>query len=136
MTTVFCGGVFDCLHVGHVHLLRAAKMHGDWLTVGINSDASVRAIKGPTRPIVSETDRAEMLRAIRWVDEVIVFDELTPERLLSELRPAVLIKGADWRGRELPEAKHAGRVEFIERLAGWSTTGIIEGLKHGDGGNV
>ena len=100
MITVFTNGCFDLLHVGHVHLLQFARDQGDRLIVGVNSDASVRRLKGPGRPIVPCVERVSMLSALRDVDRVVVFDEDTPERLIAALRPAVLVKGPDWAGRD------------------------------------
>jgi D-beta-D-heptose 7-phosphate kinase / D-beta-D-heptose 1-phosphate adenosyltransferase len=122
---VFANGCFDILTVGHLHLLETAKRLGTHLIVGINSDSSVRRRKGPTRPINTEIDRARLLEAIHVVDEVRVFDEDTPERLLHELRPDVYVLGEEYRDR-CPGAEFAGRVHFVERLPGLSTTKIIE----------
>jgi rfaE bifunctional protein nucleotidyltransferase chain/domain len=96
MKVVFTNGCFDVLHPGHVDLLERARALGDRLVVGLNSDASVRALKGPGRPIYPQGDRVLMLRALRSVDEVLVFDEPTPARLIEELSPDVLVKGGDW----------------------------------------
>src|SRR4029079_10300242 len=93
---VFTNGCFDLLHPGHVDLLERARALGDRLVVGLNSDASVRALKGPHKPYVSQTDRARMLLALRSVDEVIIFDDATPQRLIDELKPDILVKGGDW----------------------------------------
>ena len=107
MITVFTNGCFDLLHVGHVHLLQFARDQGDRLIVGVNSDASVRRLKGPGRPIVPCVERVSMLCALRGVDRVVVFDEDTPERLIAALRPDVLVKGPDWAGRDTPTCSRA-----------------------------
>jgi D-glycero-beta-D-manno-heptose 1-phosphate adenylyltransferase len=127
---VFTNGVFDLLHPGHVRYLQAARAEGDVLIVAINSDRSVRANKGPTRPIVPEHERAEVLEALSVVDAVVVFDDETPQAIIDRLRPDVLVKGADWAadaivGRETVEAG-GGRVVRVPIEAGWSTSAIIE----------
>jgi len=127
---VFTNGVFDLLHPGHVHYLQQARQLGDALIVGVNSDRSMRAIKGQARPIVPEEERAEILAALRVVDAVIVFDEDTPHSVISALQPDVLVKGADWTedaivGRDVVEAR-GGRVVRIPLEAGYSTTTIVE----------
>ena len=132
---VFTNGVFDLLHRGHVEYLEDARALGDRLIVGINSDASVQRVKGPGRPIVPEGERAELLGALECVDQVAVFDEDTPERMVREVAPDVLVKGADWAldsivGREFVEAR-GGRVERIRMREGWSTTRIIERIAQG-----
>lgn len=100
MTTVFTNGCFDLLHVGHLRLLWFARSQGDRLVVGLNSDKSVRRLKGPTRPIVPVEERREMLRALEPVDQVIIFYEDTPLNLIQALRPDVMVKGPDYAGRE------------------------------------
>jgi len=131
---VFTNGCFDLVHAGHIESFTQAKSFGDTLIVGLNSDRSVRAIKGPSRPVISQDDRAKLLCALSCVDYVIIFDEETPERLIKEILPDVLVKGADWRGkpvagREAVEA-NGGRVEFIELEQELSTTSIIEKIKN------
>jgi rfaE bifunctional protein nucleotidyltransferase chain/domain len=130
---VFTNGVFDILHPGHVRYLQDARKLGDKLIVGINSDRSVRDNKGPARPINPEAERAEVVRALKCVDEVIVFDEPTPHELIARVQPDVLVKGADWPadqivGRDIVEAK-GGRVVRIAIAAGYSTTAIIERIR-------
>ncbi len=127
---VFTNGVFDILHPGHLRYLQAARRHGDLLVVGLNSDASVRRNKGPSRPINPENERAEVLAALECVDAVSIFDDDTPADIIKRVRPDVLVKGADWPadqivGRDTVEAG-GGRVilEPVER--GYSTTAIIE----------
>lgn len=130
MTTIFTNGCFDVLHVGHLRLLAWAKAHGDILIVGINSDASIKRLKGPGRPIVSEGERIETLIQIRSVDQAIVFDEDTPERLIKTLRPDALVKGPDWRNKEIAGADfvigYGGRILIPDWPIAHSTTDIIE----------
>ncbi len=129
-TIVFSNGCFDLLHAGHVHCLTAAQALGDVLVVAVNSDASVRRLKGPSRPIVSERDRAALLAALACVDYVVMFDDDTPERLIAELRPDVLVKGAEPRPDPIPGeslvASYGGRLELIPPLPGISTTALLE----------
>jgi D-beta-D-heptose 7-phosphate kinase/D-beta-D-heptose 1-phosphate adenosyltransferase len=132
---VFTNGVFDVLHRGHVEYLEEARGFGDRLVVGINTDASVRRLKGAGRPIVPEPERAEILGALESVDLVVPFDEDTPERLIREVAPDVLAKGGDWTldaivGRELVEGR-GGRVERVPVREGWSTTRILERIRAG-----
>jgi D-glycero-beta-D-manno-heptose 1-phosphate adenylyltransferase len=130
---VFTNGVFDLLHPGHVRYLRAARERGDALVVGINSDRSVSANKGPGRPIVPEGERAELLDALAFVDAVVIFDEETPHELIATLQPDVLVKGADWAadaivGRDLVESR-GGQVERMPVEAGHSTSAIIQKIR-------
>ena len=131
---VFTNGCFDLLHRGHVTYLEAARSLGDVLVVGLNSDASVVRLKGPSRPVVPEEDRAAVLDALGAVDTVILFDEDTPVRLLRELRPAVYVKGGDYRVEDLPEAKVAAEIEAEVRILpfepGYSTTALIEKIRN------
>ncbi len=132
-TVVFTNGVFDLLHPGHVRYLADARRQGDALIVGLNSDRSVRAIKGPERPIFPEDDRADVLAALACVDAVCIFDEETPHAIISRLQPDVLVKGADWAadeivGRDVVEAR-GGRVARIPVAAGYSTTAIVERIR-------
>ena len=126
---VATGGCFDLLHAGHVSLLRRARALGDALIVCLNSDASVRRLKGPTRPVVPERDRVEVVSALACVDAVTVFDEDTPERVVERLRPHVWVKGGDYAGRPLPEAeavrRAGGEVVILPTLPGYSTTRLI-----------
>lgn len=128
--TVFTNGVFDILHAGHVQYLQAARALGDVLVVGINSDESVRRLKGPTRPINSVEDRKAVLEALRCVDQVIVFEEDTPEVLISKLQPDIHVKGGDYTIESLPESKivlsYGGKVVIMPLLKGRSTTKIVE----------
>lgn len=128
---VFTNGVFDILHAGHVRYLRQARELGDLLVIGLNSDASARALgKGPGRPVNSAEDRAEVLLALRSVDGVIPFDDATPERLIRALRPDVHVKGGDYRVEDLPEAaavrEYGGEVRILPFLEGRSTTEILK----------
>ena len=126
---VFTNGCFDILHRGHAEYLAFARAQGDALCVGLNSDASVRRSKGPTRPVNSENDRAFVLGSLRAVDFVVLFDEDEPKDLIAQILPQVLVKGKDWAhyvsGREIVEA-HGGRVVLAEMVAGRSTTNTIE----------
>jgi rfaE bifunctional protein nucleotidyltransferase chain/domain len=126
---VFTNGCFDLLHPGHLHLLESARASGDFLIVGVNSDRSVREIKGPDRPVLSESERAANLAALECVDCVVVYDEPTPLRLIEALRPDVLVKGADWAadaivGREIVEGS-GGEVRRIDLVKGRSTTAVL-----------
>jgi rfaE bifunctional protein nucleotidyltransferase chain/domain len=133
-TLVAAGGCFDVLHAGHVSMLRAARALGDRLVVCLNSDASVRRLKGPWRPINSEGDRASVLRALDCVDEVVVFGEDTPERVLDELRPGIWVKGGDYDGRDLAEAavlrRWGGLAVTVPYLEGRSTTRIASYIRN------
>ena len=123
------GGCFDLLHAGHVATLRAARALGDCLVVAVNSDASVRRLKGETRPVVPEADRAQVLGALDCVDAVVVFDEDTPVPLLRRLEPAVWAKGGDYAGADLPETpvlrEWGGVAVVLPYLEGRSTTGLV-----------
>lgn len=127
---VFTNGCFDLLHVGHARYLEAARALGDVLVVGLNSDASVRGLKGPGRPVVPEAERAELLGALRCVDYVTLFDEPTPVEVIALLRPDVHTKGGDYRADDLPEAATVracgGEVAILPFSEGRSTTGLIE----------
>jgi D-beta-D-heptose 7-phosphate kinase/D-beta-D-heptose 1-phosphate adenosyltransferase len=132
---VFTNGVFDVLHPGHVEYLDEARALGHRLVVGINSDASVRRLKGPTRPLVPEHERAELVAALECVDRVAIFEDDTPERLIAEVRPDVLVKGGDWAldrivGREFVESI-GGRVERIRLREGLSTSRLVERIAEG-----
>ena len=128
-TVVCTNGCFDILHVGHVRYLEATKAFADYSIVLLNSDKSVKSIKGPTRPINTENDRAELLSALKCVDYVVLFDEASPRDLLDLIKPDVYTKGADYTMETLPEAdimrKNGTRVEFIKFVEGKSTTNVI-----------
>ncbi|MBU1207220.1 MAG: D-glycero-beta-D-manno-heptose 1-phosphate adenylyltransferase [Proteobacteria bacterium] len=135
---VFTNGCFDLLHVGHIRYLQKAKSLGDILIIGLNTDRSVKTIKGKNRPIVPEKERAEVLSALEFVDYVILFDDLDPLHLIEALKPDVLVKGADWSkdriiGREIVE-NLGGRVVRVPMVAGASSTGLIEKIKKVYGG--
>ena len=130
---VFTNGVFDLLHPGHLRYLKAARAEGDVLIVGVNSDRSVRANKGPARPVTPEAERAEIVAALRPVEAVVVFDDETPADIIRALQPDVLVKGADWPadqivGRDTVEAR-GGRVVLVPVETGYSTTAILERIK-------
>lgn len=132
-TLVFTNGVFDLLHVGHVRYLAAARALGDALVVAINSDRTVRELKGDGRPVINESERAEILAALRQVDYVTVFDDLSPRSLIGEVLPDVLAKGGDYaldeiHGREEVEAA-GGKVISLAYIEGASTSTIIERMK-------
>ena len=132
---MFTNGVFDLLHPGHVRYLKEARRLGDLLIVGINSDRSVRAIKEPGRPLHPQAERAEILLSLECVDAVVVFDDDTPHRLIEQIQPDVLVKGADWGpsdivGRDIVEAR-GGRVVRVELAEGYSTTSLIRRARAG-----
>ena len=126
---VFTNGCFDLLHVGHVRYLQEAKNLGDILVVGLNSDASVKALKEDLRPIQQEQDRGEILSALECVDWVILFDELTPLKLISQVKPDILVKGGDWSIENIVGAKEViqwgGEVKVLQFVPGHSTSGLI-----------
>jgi rfaE bifunctional protein nucleotidyltransferase chain/domain len=131
---VFTNGVFDLLHPGHVRYLDTARREGDALIVGVNSDRSVRANKGPSRPLTPENERAELLLALASVDAVVVFDEETPAEIIRMVQPDVLVKGADWPadqivGRDTVETR-GGKVVRVPVEHGWSTTVIVETIRN------
>ncbi len=125
---VFTNGCFDILHAGHIKSIEKARSFGDFLFLGLNSDASVRRLKGPSRPVNKEADRAVVLAALAAVDAVVIFGEDTPLNLIKALRPDVLVKGADYRNAEVVGAQYAGRVRLIPLLKGRSTTAVIKKL--------
>lgn len=134
---VFTNGCFDLLHRGHLQYLAEARELGHVLIVGINSDQSVKALKGPNRPLLNEVDRAFQLASLHAVDALVVFDEETPLNLLKALQPDVLVKGGDYApdqvvGKEVVEAA-GGRVQIIPFLAGYSTTALIDRIQNGEG---
>jgi D-beta-D-heptose 7-phosphate kinase/D-beta-D-heptose 1-phosphate adenosyltransferase len=137
---VFTNGCFDLLHLGHVRYLQEARSLGDFLVLGLNSDESVRKLKGPTRPLVSELERAEILAALSCIDYVTIFSEPTAGALIDLLQPPIYVKGADYASQDalpdtsrLPEAKHVlaygGVIRFIAYLPGHSTTELIQKIK-------
>ena len=130
---VFTNGCFDILHAGHVRYLKQSKACGDVLIVGLNSDSSVKQLKGDSRPVNKEQDRLEVLSGLEAVDYVVIFEEKTPENIIKEIKPDIYTKGADYTLDTLPEAKtvieNGGRVEFINLVKGKSTTNIIKAIK-------
>ena len=134
---VFTNGCFDILHAGHVRYLSKARSFGDCLVLGLNSDASVRRIKGPARPINNEQDRAEVVGALSCVDYVVIFDEPTAEELITKVHPDVYVKGGDYTLETLPEGqlvqKYGGRVELVKLVEGRSTTNVINKIQAGIG---
>jgi D-beta-D-heptose 7-phosphate kinase/D-beta-D-heptose 1-phosphate adenosyltransferase len=134
---VFTNGCFDLLHPGHVECLEKARALGDALIVGVNSDASVRQLKGAGRPLQPESERAEILAALESVDAVVVFDQMTPREVIARLLPDVLVKGGDWAGdqivgREEVEAA-GGRVVSMPVVPGFSTSEILRKIRRGAG---
>jgi rfaE bifunctional protein nucleotidyltransferase chain/domain len=134
---VFTNGVFDLLHLGHLRYLQRARALGDALIVGVNSDRSVRANKGPGRPITPQHERAELLEALTCVDATVIFDEDTPLDLIGALQPDILVKGADWAedaivGRDVVEAR-GGKVVRMAIEPGYSTTALVQKIKRSGG---
>lgn len=127
---VFTNGCFDILHVGHIRYLNEAKTHGDHLIVAINSDRSVKAIKGKGRPVISQDERAEVVAALQCVDTVVIFDELDPLALIETVKPHILVKGADWTEEDIVGSKvvktYGGKVITSSFIEGASTSAIIE----------
>lgn len=129
-TIVFTNGCFDILHAGHVRYLQAARELGDCLILGLNSDQSVRNLKGPTRPINDQNDRAEVLSALSAIDYVVIFEEATAERLVGEIQPSIYVKGGDYNVKDLPEANiiasYGGKTILIPEVPGKSSSNIIK----------
>lgn len=127
---VFTNGCFDIIHVGHVDYLSKARSMGDILAIGLNSDSSVRRLKGKGRPINKEEDRAKVLSTLYFVDYVTIFSDDTPELLVRKLRPDIMVKGADWRGRKVAGAdfvkSRGGKLRFVPFVDGFSTTSLIK----------
>lgn len=132
---VFTNGCFDLLHPGHIRSLETARSLGDVLIVGINSDESVRTLKGEGRPVIPEQERAEILASLECVDAVVIFDEFTPQRVVAALVPDVLVKGGDWPGNQIvgrEEVEAAGgKVVLVEVVPGYSTTEILKKIRSG-----
>jgi rfaE bifunctional protein nucleotidyltransferase chain/domain len=130
---VFTNGCFDVLHPGHIHSLEAARALGDCLIVGLNGDESVRALKGPDRPVLPAEERAEILASLESVDAVVVFEDLTPQKVIAALLPDVLVKGGDWPGNQIvgrEEVEAAGgRVALVDAVPGYSTTQILKRIR-------
>ena len=133
---VFTNGCFDILHVGHVRYLKEAKALGDILILGLNSDSSVKSLKGSNRPINNESDRAEVLSALKSIDYVVIFDEKTAENIVGEVKPDIYAKGGDYSIDTLPEAKivaeHGGKTVLLQLVDGKSSTNIINRCKEND----
>ncbi len=129
----FTNGCFDLLHVGHARYLETARSYGDLLVIGINSDASVRDLKGEERPLVPQDERAELLAHLACVDYVTIFDEERPDALIEIVQPAVHVKGGDYNPETLPEAqtvlKYGGRIEIVPLVEGRSTTNVIARIR-------
>lgn len=136
-TLTFTNGCFDILHSGHLRVLQEAKDAGDFLIVGVNSDKSIRRLKGPHRPVISEKERATLLAALKMVDYVIIFHEDTPFELINAILPDVLVKGADWGDDEIVGSdivrENGGKVLRVPLEKGHSTTGIIQRILEGHG---
>jgi len=133
LVIVFTNGCFDLIHVGHVRYLKQARELGDLLVVGVNTDESIRNLKGKDRPVSKLADRLEVLLALRWVDAVVPFSESTPEELIGQVRPHVLVKGGDWplekiAGREFVES-YGGRTVSLPFHEGTSTTSILDRIR-------
>jgi len=129
---VFTNGCFDLFHAGHLHVLYEAKKLGDELHVGINSDESIMALKGPFRPIIPQDQRFELIASIRYVDRVYIFDEPTPIRLIEKIMPDIVVKGGDWDPQDVVGA-HIAKVVIVPPLPGISTTNIIRQIiEYGD----
>ena len=133
LDVVFTNGCFDIIHPGHIHILEEAKSYGDVLIVGLNSNSSVKNLKGESRPINSESDRIKILCSIKHVDHVIIFDEDTPIELIELIKPNFLVKGGDYNKSEIVGAdlveKNGGSVIIIDLLGGYSTSSIIDRLE-------
>jgi D-beta-D-heptose 7-phosphate kinase/D-beta-D-heptose 1-phosphate adenosyltransferase len=143
-TVAWTNGCFDLLHLGHVRNLQAARQRGDILVVGLNSDRSVRRLKGPQRPIIPEAERAEILAALACVDYVVIFDDIDPGPILARVRPDIHCKGADYappHGKPIPEAQviesYGGRVAFLPLVPNLSTSDLVRRIleQYGEGGH-
>ena len=132
-TIVFTNGCFDILHVGHVEYLSKAKSSGDILIIGLNSDKSVRKLKGKKRPVVSQGNRAKVLSALSFVDFVVIFNDLTPIDLIKRIKPDVLVKGGDWKIKDIVGSdfviSRGGKVKSLRYVKGFSTRGLIKKIK-------
>ena len=129
---VFTNGCFDIIHPGHIHVLSQAKLLGDILVVGLNSDKSVKNLKGKERPLVNESDRAKILLSIKYVDYVTIFDESTPKDIIKKIKPDTLVKGGDYIVDDIVGSKFVivsgGRVEIVKFLDGYSSSNYIDNL--------
>ena len=129
MTTVFTNGCFDIIHRGHIELLKFARNCGDKLIVGLNSDSSVKRLKGDSRPIQNQEDRKAILEAIRWVDEVILFEEPTPINLIKRLKPEIIVKGGDYTPDQVV-GNNLAEVRIFELVDGLSTTKTVKNISN------
>lgn len=129
MKLVFTNGCFDIIHRGHIELLKYAKSCGDKLVVGLNSDASVRALKGQSRPVQNQEDRKSILEAIRWVDEVVIFKEETPINLIKSIKPDIIVKGGDYRVADVV-GNNLAEVKIFELIDGLSTTKTFQNISN------
>lgn len=131
---VFTNGCFDILHVGHMTYLEEAKAFGDYLFVGVNSDDSVKRLKGPTRPINNEKDRAELLAGLKAVDYTVIFTEDTPVEIIGELKPSIHVKGGDYKKEDLPETvvveSYGGEVFIVSLVEGKSTSNVVKKIQN------
>ena len=129
---IFTNGCFDILHPGHIHILSKAKSLGDILVVGLNSDQSVKKLKGDKRPLISEDDRSRVLLSLRFVDYVIIFNELTPLKVIKKIKPDFLVKGGDYNENDIVGSdfvkSYGGQVEIIKFLDGYSSSNYIDNL--------
>jgi len=131
MKISFVNGCFDVLHPGHIEMLKYARSSGDYLIVAIDSDRKVAEMKGPERPIFPQQDRALMLKAIRYVDVVHIFDTKEDlEQLLESIQPDIMVIGSDWKGKEVVGSQYAKSVRFFDRIGGYSTTKTIQGSSY------
>ena len=129
---VFTNGCFDIIHPGHIHVLSKAKLFGDILVVGLNSDKSVKKLKGKERPFINESDRSKILLSLKYVDYVIIFDELTPRDIIEKIKPDILVKGGDYKVNDIVGSKFVkdsgGRVEIVKFLEGYSSSNYIDNI--------
>ena len=129
---VFTNGCFDIIHPGHIHVLSKAKLFGDILVVGLNSDKSVKKLKGKERPFINESDRSKILLSLKYVDYVIIFDELTPRDIIEKIKPDTLVKGGDYKVNDIVGSKFVkdsgGRVEIVKFLEGYSSSNYIDNI--------
>ncbi len=129
---VFTNGCFDIIHPGHIHVLSKAKLFGDILVVGLNSDKSVKKLKGKERPFINESDRSKILLSLKYVDYVIIFDELTPREIIEKIKPDTLVKGGDYKVNDIVGSKFVkdsgGRVEIVKFLEGYSSSNYIDNI--------
>jgi len=128
---VFTNGCFDIIHPGHIKILKDSKSKGDILIVGLNSDSSIRRIKGPGRPVMEEKARSKVLEAIGLVDFIVIFREDTPFKVIKELRPDYLVKGEDWKENRIIGREFVKKIFRIKFYPGYSTTGIIQKIRNG-----